>query len=457
MATSWETYLSDHRDENYNDLLELLRIPSISTDPAHNADVAAAADWVAARLKKAGVPEVEVVSTAKHPVVIGRWHAAPGKQTVIVYGHYDVQPVDPLDLWETPPFEPTEKNGLLFARGAADMKANLVTLVQAVEALANENGAPPVNLTFLFEGEEEIGSPNLPALVAEEKEKLAADLALSADGGMGGENLPIQTVSSKGLAGVQINVQTSTTDLHSGSYGAAVPNAVQALVQLAATFHTPDGKVAVEGFYDDVRELSKEERAKIASYPESDDELIAEAGVQGLWGEPGYTSLERRWVRPTVDFNGIWGGFQGEGTKTVTPAQAHLKVTCRLVANQNPDKIQDLLVKHVEKHTPPHVKVNVERFASKAFPYEIRADHPALAKEAKVLKEIYGVEPRIARTGGTVPINEVFQRELGVDVVTIGFGLPGSKVHAPNEQYHLSQFDLAQRVYGAYLKALGED
>jgi acetylornithine deacetylase/succinyl-diaminopimelate desuccinylase-like protein len=457
MAIAWETYLAGHHDEFFNELLELLRIPSISTDPARKADVAAAGDWVAARLKKAGVPDVEIVPTAKHPVVIGRWHAAPGKQTVIVYGHYDVQPVDPLDLWETPPFEPTERDGLLLARGGADMKANLVTLIQAVEAIAQETGAPPVNLTFLFEGEEEIGSPNLPAIVAARKAELAADVALSADGGMGGEKLPITLVSTKGLAGIQVNLQSSTTDLHSGSYGAAVPNAVQALVQLAASFHTPDGKVAVEGFYDDVRELSADERAKIAEFKESDEDLIAEAGVQGLWGEPGYTALERRWVRPTVDFNGIWGGFQGEGTKTVTPAQAHLKITSRIVANQNPDKIQDLLVKHVEKHTPKHVTANVQRFASKGFPYEISPDHPAMVKLANVLREIYGVAPAVARTGGTVPINEVFQRELGIDVVTIGFGLPGSKIHAPNEQYHINQFELGQHVYGAYLKALAED
>ena len=456
MATTWESYLADHHDEFYDELLELLRIPSISTDPAHLADVAAAGDWVANRLRRAGVPDVEIVQTPKHPVVIGRWHAAPGKQTVLVYGHYDVQPVDPLDLWTTTPFEPTERDGLLLARGAADMKANLVTLVQAIEALAQETGAPPVNLTFLFEGEEEIGSPNLPSIVAQYKEKLAADVALSADGGMGGENTPTMTVSTKGLAGIQVDVQTSTTDLHSGSYGAAVPNAVQALVQLAATFHTPDGKVAVDGFYDDVRELSAEERATIAEFHETDSELIAEAGVQGLWGEPGYTSLERRWIRPTVDFNGIWGGFQGEGTKTVTPAQAHLKITSRLVANQDPDKIQDLLVRHVEKRTPPHVTANVQRFASKAFPYEVSAGHPAMQVLSKVLRDIYGVEPAVARTGGTVPVNEIFQRELGVDVVTIGFGLPGSKIHAPNEQYVLSQFARGQRVYGAYLKALSE-
>jgi len=457
MVSTWEAYLADRHDEFYGELLELLRIPSISTDPTHKADVAAAGDWVAARLTKAGVPEVEIVPTAGHPVVIGRWHAAPGKQTVIVYGHFDVQPVDPLELWETPPFEPTEKDGLLFARGGADMKANMVTLIQAVEALSQETGAPPVNLTFLFEGEEEIGSPNLPPIVARLKEKLAADVALSADGGMAGENFPIQLVSTKGLAGVQVDAQTSTTDLHSGSYGAAVPNAVQALVQLAASFHTPDGKVAVEGFYDDVRELSTEERAKISTFDETDEELIAEAGVQGLWGEPGYTSLERRWVRPTVDFNGIWGGFQGEGTKTVTPARAHLKITSRLVANQEPDKIQDLLVKHVEKHVPANVTMTVQRFASKAFPYEVSPEHPAMVKQAKVLKEIYGVDAAIARTGGTVPVNEVFQRELGVDVVTIGFGLPGSKIHAPNEQYHVNQFGLSQRVYGAFLTELGAD
>lgn len=454
-TAAWSAHLDGRRDGHFQELLELLRIPSISTDPAHADDVAAAADWVARRLRAAGVPEVDIVQTSGHPHVVARWHAAPGKPTVLIYGHFDVQPVDPIELWETPPFEPTIRDGDLYARGAADMKGNLVTVIQAVEALARADGAPPVNLTFLFEGEEEIGSPTLPGLVAAERGKLACDVALSADGGMGGPRLPVLLVALKGICGMQIDVTTSSTDLHSGSYGAAAPNAVQALVQLAATFHTADGRVAVEGFYDAVRELTEEERAEIAAVPTSDDEFMREAGIHGLWGEPGYSVLERRWARPTLDMNGIHGGFQGDGVKTVTPAQAHLKITCRLVVDQDPAQILDLLERHVEKHAPAGVRVSVDRAGTRAMPYAIRRGNPALTTLGEVLTEVYGVAPVVARSGGSVPVTEVFQRELGVDTVTLGFGMPGSRAHAPNEWYPVEQFDFARRTYAAYLEALG--
>ena len=457
MSSVWESFLVDRHEANFGELFEFIRIPSVSTDLAHSGDVAAAAQWVADRLAKAGVPEVEVVPTAGHPAVIGHWHAAPGQPTVLIYGHFDVQPVDPIKLWESPPFEPEVREGIVYGRGVADMKANLLSMIQAVEALAQETGAPPVNVTFLFEGEEEIGESHLPAIVRAQKERLRADVALSGDGSMGGKDLPVILLSAKGIAEIEIDVVTSSTDLHSGKYGAAVPNAVQALVQLAASFHTPDGRVAVEGFYDDVRALSPDERAEIATYPQSDEAFIAEAGVDGLWGEPGYTALERRGSRPTVDFNGIYGGFQGEGTKTVTPARAHLKVTCRLVAHQDPKHIQDLLVSHVKKHAPVRVTATVQRLGEGAFPYEIRPDHPALDVQRAVLREVIGVEPFVSRAGGSVPILETLQRELGVDVVTLGFGLPGRRNHAPNENYHVSQFAVAHRVYASFLAALAED
>lgn len=456
MADDWMSYLSDHRARNFEELLEFVRIPSVSTTPEHAEAVAAAAQWVADRLSRVGVPEVEVVPTAGHPAVIGRWHAAPGKATVLIYGHFDVQPVDPIELWDSPPFEPEVRDGILYGRGVADMKANLLSMIQAVEALAQEDGTPPVNVTFLFEGEEEIGDSHLPEIVRTQKERLRSDVGLSGDGSMGGKELPVILVSAKGIAEIEIDVVTSTTDLHSGRYGAAVPNAIQVLTQLAATFHTAEGKVAVDGFYDDVRELSAEERAEIASYPQSDEAFMAEAGVDGLWGEPGYSALERRGSRPTVDFNGIYGGFQGEGTKTVTPAQAHLKITCRLVAHQDPNKIQDLLVAHVEKHAPANAVVNVRRFGDGAFPYEIRPDHPVLATQRAVLRGIFGVEPSVSRAGGSIPILEVLQRELGIEVVTLGFGLPGRRNHAPNENYHVSQYTVAHHVYASFLAALAQ-
>ncbi len=452
----WERHLAANRDAHYAEFLDLLRIPSVSTDPDRTADVARAADWVAERLRRAGVPDVEQITGNGHPVVLGRWHDAPGKPTVLVYGHYDVQPVDPLNLWESPPFEPTERDGMLVARGSSDMKGNLVTLVQAVEALAHAgNGAPPVNLTFLFEGEEEVGSPHLPQVIETYRDRLACDFVLSADGGMGGPDTPVLAVGLKGICALQIDVRTSSTDLHSGGYGAVVPNAVQVLTQLAASFHTPDGRVAVEGFYDDVRPLTDEDRAEIAASAVSDEELVREAGVLHLAGEPGFTPAERRGSRPTLDFNGIWGGFQGEGTKTVTPCEAHLKITCRLVVDQTPAKIIELISRHVDRHAPSGAAVSVVVQEAGALPYVLRRETPALQVAKRVLTEMYGKEPLAVRVGGSVPVTEVFQRVLGVDTITIGFGLPGSKAHAPNEWYLISQFDLARRTYAAYLEALG--
>jgi acetylornithine deacetylase/succinyl-diaminopimelate desuccinylase-like protein len=452
---SWQTYLSDHHDVHFAELLDFLRIPSVSTTPERKDDVAAAAAWVAARLTAAGVPDVEILPSAGHPNVLGRWHAAPGKPTVLVYGHFDVQPTDPLTLWESDPFDPQIRDGLIYARGVADMKTNLLTLIQAVEALAKADGQPPLNLTFLFEGEEEIGSPNLPKVVAAERERLGCDVALSADGGMAGPDQPALLVGLKGICAVQVDVRTGKTDLHSGSYGAAVPNAVQTLVQLARTFHNEDGSVAVDGFYDTVRELTPEERAEIAAVPYDESEFKEEAGVATTWGEPGYSVLERRWARPTLDLNGIWGGFEGEGTKTVTPCEAHLKITCRLVVDQTPQAIVKLLQRHVEKHCPPGVTANVAVQETGAKPYAIRRDTPALKVAGEVMEQIYGTEPWIVRSGGSVPITEVFQRELGVDTVTIGFGLPGSRVHAPNEWFRVEDFDRAREVYAAFFTALG--
>lgn len=454
MSATWESFLDDRRDAHLQELLDFVRIQSVSTTPAHATDVADAANWVAARLRSAGVPEVEVIPTAGHPVVLGRWHAAPGKPTVLIYGHFDVQPVDPIELWESPPFEPTVRAGVLYARGVADMKANLLTMIQAVEALAQETGSPPLNVTFLFEGEEEIGDSHLPEVVRDRKTQLRADVGLSGDGSMTGVGQPTILISAKGIAELEVEVVSSTTDLHSGKYGAAVPNAVQALVQLAATFHDANGRVAVDGFYDDVRELTAAERAEIAAYPISDDAFAAESGVDGLWGEPGYTTMERRGARPTIDFNGIFGGFQGEGTKTVTPSRATLKITSRLVANQDPEKVQQQIVAHIERHAPKNVRVAIRQFGAGAFPFEIRPDAPVLAVQRNVLRDLFGVEPIVSRAGGSVPILEVLQRELGLDVVTLGFGLPGRRNHAPNENYHLSQLPVARRTCAAFLQAL---
>jgi acetylornithine deacetylase/succinyl-diaminopimelate desuccinylase-like protein len=454
--TPWNAYLAETHDAHLRELDEFLRIPSISTDPERKSDMITAANWVADRLRSAGVPSVEILPTSGHPNVLGIWHAAPGKPTLLVYGHFDVQPVDPLNLWVSDPFDPQVREGLMYARGIADMKTNLLTLIQAVEALARTSGQPPVNLTFLFEGEEEIGSPNLPGVVRAHRDRLKCDVALSADGGMASSEQPALLVGLKGICALQIDLSTGATDLHSGMYGAAVPNAVQTLVQLASTFHTADGRVAVEGFYDNVRDLTAQERTEFAEIPFSEAEFKAEAGVETLWGEARFTVTERSWARPTLDLNGIWGGFQGTGTKTVTPCEAHLKVTCRLVVDQQPAEIAGLVEAHVARHCPPGVTATVTLQEMGSGPYAISRDNPTLQVAGRVLEEQYGRKPWVVRSGGSVPITQVFLDELGVDTVTIGFGLPGSKVHAPNEWFRVTDFERARQVYAAFFAALGE-
>lgn len=452
----WQQHLTDTRTEGMAELLEILRIPSVSTDPAHSADVRRCAQWVADRLTRAGVPEVEIIETALHPVVYGKWHATPGKPTLLIYGHYDVQPADPLDLWKSDPFAPTVREGKIYARGASDMKANLVTVIQAVEALAacSAKGAPPINVTFFLEGEEEIGSPHAADVLEQHKGKFGADLVLSCDGGQAGPDLARLTVAFKGVTGLQINLATGTTDLHSGGYGAAVPNAAQAIAKLAASFHDDQGRVLVEGFYDDVVDLTDADRAEFAAAAIPDDELLAEAGVRALWGEPGYTAPERRGGRPTIDVNGIWGGFQGPGMKTVTPCLAHLKVTSRLVANQSSKKIAELIKQHALKHAPAGAEITFSDEEEGSDPYMAPRGFHGEQVARDVLTAQYGSPPQIARAGGSVPILATFRQILGIDTVTIGFGLPGSQAHAPNEWYRESQFDRARSVYAAFLESL---
>jgi acetylornithine deacetylase/succinyl-diaminopimelate desuccinylase-like protein len=453
---NWQQRLDNSRASGLDELYDILRIPSVSTEPAHAGDVRRCARWVADRLTRAGVPEVEFLETPLHPVVYGRWHAAPGKPTLLIYGHYDVQPVDPLDLWTSDPFEPTVRDGKIYARGVSDMKANLVTVVQAMEALALANGAPPVNLTFFFEGEEEIASPHAADILTQYRDRFAADLVLSCDGGQAGPDQAKMTVAFKGVTGLQINLSTGSTDLHSGGYGAAVPNAAQAIAKLAASFHDENGRVLVEGFYDDVIDLTDEDRVEFKAAETPDDELMAEAGVRALWGETGYTAQERRGGRPTIDVNGIWSGFQGAGVKTVTPCLAHLKVTSRLVANQDNCRIAELIKEHALRHAPAGTEITFSDQEEGSKPYMAPRGFIGERVARQVLEAHYGSPPQIARAGGSVPILATFKDILGVDTVTIGFGLPGSQAHAPNEWYLESQFDRARSVYAAFLEALGE-
>jgi acetylornithine deacetylase/succinyl-diaminopimelate desuccinylase-like protein len=460
----YEDYLEQHQERHLRELFELLRIPSVSSLPEHRADVRRAAEWVAQALRDVGVPTVEIMPTrsassgqAGNPVVYGEWIVDANKPTALIYGHYDVQPPDPLDLWESPPFEPTVRNGRIYARGAADDKGNLFMPLKALEALVQTQGAPPINLKFTIEGEEEVGSPNLPPFVRDYKQRLACDFVISADGGMWGPDSPSLTTATKGLGGCQVNIRTAGTDLHSGQYGAAVPNAVQVAVQLASTLHTPDGRVAVAGFYDTVRDLTDQERAEFRAVPFDEDDYRARNGVKGLWGEPGYTPVERSWGRPTLDLNGIWGGFQGAGVKTVTPCEAHFKITCRLVPNQEPNAIVDLIEAHVAKHCPPYATATIERLPGSARPFAIRRDHPALVAAEQVLGDLYDREPFVIRLGGTLPVAETYQTELGADMVFYSWGMPDNQVHAPNESFSIQDsFIPARRGYCAFLNRLGE-
>jgi acetylornithine deacetylase/succinyl-diaminopimelate desuccinylase-like protein len=450
-----DRYLAEHEERHRAELLDFLSISSISALPEHRSDMERAAEWVAARLRTAGVPEVELLANpvGGPPVVFARWPAGEDKPTALIYAHYDVQPVDPLDLWESPPFAPAIRDGAIYARGASDDKGMLFATIAAVEALAATGSLPDLNLAFCFEGAEESFSVGLPELIRAERERFRCDVVVSADGTMYARDRLSLTVSTKGGCGLGLDLRTAGGDLHSGLYGATVPNAAQAIARLLATFHDTGGRVAVEGFYDDVRELTTEERAELAAAPFAPDAYLSDLGASAFWGEPGYTPLERAGARPTVDVVGIGSGFTGEGLKTVTPCRATAKITCRLVADQEPETILDLLERHVERHRPPGATLAIERFPG-AYPFEIRRDHPGLQAAREVLREMGGQEPLVQRIGGTLPIAAIFQRELGADMVFFAWEMPDARFHAPNEFLRLDDFRAACRGYCRYLPRL---
>ncbi len=453
---AYRTYLDDSQDRFLEELLDFLRIPSISALPERAEDVARAAEWVARRLTRAGAENVEVLPTGGHPVVYGDWLHAEGKPTILIYGHFDVQPVDPVELWTHPPFEPTVVDGRVYARGASDDKGNMLAPILAVEAMLQGEGAAPVNLKFCFEGQEEIGSPQIPEFMPAHVERFASDLAVSADGGQYSETEPVLLMSLRGICGVQIDVHGAVTDLHSGLHGGRIQNPIHALTQILSSLRRADGTVAVEGFYDDVVELSPAERAAIAQVPFDGDEYLHEVGLDEEFGEPGYTNRERGWVRPTLEMNGIWGGFQEDGIKTVLPNAAHAKITCRLVADQDPERIIKLLEEHIAQQAPPGVRVEVNPLSIRGRPYSIAADHWGNRAAAAVLTEFYGREPYQTRSGGSIPITGVFQEQLGIDTIGFGFAIEDENFHAPDEFFRLASFRKGQLAYGRLLEELGK-
>jgi len=452
-----KAFLLAQRERYVRELQEFVSIPSIGALPENAGDVQRAADWVVARMSAAGLDGARVMPTAGHPAVYAEWLHAPGKPTVLIYGHFDVQPVDPLDQWTTPPFEPSIRAGRIYGRGASDDKGSMLAAILAIEAMLRTARMLPLNVKCFFEGQEEIGSPQTPDLVSDHRPLLQCDLVLNADGSQWSETEPALLVGLRGICGIEIDVLGPATDLHSGLYGGAVQNPLHALAELIASMHTADGRVAVQGFYDDVAALTPVEREQIAKVPLDEQAYKTRIGVDELYGEAGYSTLEREWVRPTLEVNGMWGGFQGEGTKTVLPCEAHAKITCRLVPHQQPAQILELLQAHMRQHAPRGVRVAARPSPAMARPYEVPADCPGNRAARAVLTELYGREPYYARMGGSVPICEVFQHYLGVHVISFGFSLDDEQFHAPNEFFRLSSFSRAQEAYVAMLYALGED
>jgi acetylornithine deacetylase/succinyl-diaminopimelate desuccinylase-like protein len=450
-----DAYLAKYRERHLGELQDFLRIPTVSALPAHRADVARGADWLAARLRATGAAEVRIMPTDGNPVVYGVWPAQPGAPTILLYGHYDVQPVDPVALWQTPPFEPAVRDGRLVARGASDDKGSLFIPLAALDAIKSVAGAPPINLKFLFEGEEETGSPNLAPFLDAHRELLRADVTVSADGGQWDPDTPALALGNRGLTGLQIHLRGAGTDLHSGTYGGAVANPIHALAELLAGMHGADGRVTVDGFYDTVRTVTPAERQELARVPFDETAFKRGLGVSDLVGEAEYTPLERTWIRPTLEVNGIWGGFQGAGTKTVLPNEAHAKITCRLVPDQDPDRIADAIEGHLCRHAPPGITLTVTRSKGKSRPYLMPANHPALAAAATALRAAYGRDPVRVRVGGTLPVADLVRRVLGTWLVFFAFGEPDNLVHAPNEFLRLQTFDRGTRAYVRFFDELG--
>jgi len=440
-----ERFLDDHQESRLESYKALLRIPSISALPEHAADCRATAEWIAADLRVSGIEHVELAETGGHPVVYGDWLHADGAPTVIVYCHYDVQPVDPLDLWTSPPFEPVIDGNRILARGSADDKGQLHMHLRATEALLATRGRLPINLKFVFEGEEESGSANLDRWLEAERERLAADLAVISDTGFFDGNLPAITIALRGLVYVQIDVVGTAVDLHSGGYGGAVQNPANALAQIIAALKGPDGRIRIPGFYDDVVALTEAERAAVAALPFDEEAYRTHLGLPALVGEVGYSTLERRGTRPTLDVNGIWGGFQGEGAKTIIPAHAHAKVSCRLVAKQDSQRVLEQFQAYVEEIAPPGVVVTVTDLGG-GEPSLTPIDHPATQAAARALEATFGREPVYIREGGSIPVCASFERILGLPVVLLGFDPPDQQAHAPNEWMDLTNYDVGIRT-----------
>ncbi|HEX7959705.1 MAG TPA: dipeptidase [Terriglobales bacterium] len=447
-------YSRNHAERFRHELLEFLRIPSLSGDPARAGDVKRAAEWLAANLHALGVKDAKVMPTAGHPVVYGSWTGAgPDKPTVLIYGHYDVVPAAMEDGWDTPPFEPVEKDGKIYARGATDDKGQLFIHAKALESYLETNGGAPVNVKFLIEGEEEVSSPNLAPFIKANLDLLKADVCVISDSSMRTPEEPAITHSLRGMTYIQLEVDGPRDDLHSGFWGGATHNPALALVEILSKLYNPDNTIAVPGFYDDVVALKKEERDMIAKTDLSEEQFKEATGVPAVWGDKKYSIRERVSARPTLDINGLWSGYSGPGPKTIIPAKAGVKLSSRLVANQDPDKIYQLLKKHIESITPATVRVKVN-LLTRGKPALIPFDLPEMQAAARAYERGWGHKPVFTRGGGSIPIVADIREMMKIPVVMMGYGLDSDGLHAANEHYSIEMFHRGIETAIVYLEEL---
>lgn len=447
-----DAYLEANRERHLEELLDLLRIPSVSTDPDRAVDVARCAEFVGRRMAEAGL-DVEVVPTAGHPVAYGQWLGAAGAPTVLIYGHYDVQPPDPLDEWRSPPFEPTIENGNVVARGATDDKGQMYCHLKGIEAHLQALGRLPVNVKVVIEGEEEVGSKHLRPFLEERRHALAADAVIVSDSPMFAPGRPSITIGLKGIVYLEVEARGPSHDLHSGLYGGGVANPANALARMIAGLTDPDGRIAVPGFYDEVRDLTAAERADFRALGHDEDAYRRSIGVSAAPGEPGYTILERIGGRPTLDVNGIWGGYTAPGAKTVIPATASAKISSRLVPDQDPDAIESLIKAHLHALKPDGIELTFIHHHG-GSPYLADRDGPAVQAAARALERVWGTGPLFDRSGGSIPIVSDFKEILGIDTVLMGLGLDDDRLHSPNEKFALENFHQGIRASAFLLEEL---
>jgi acetylornithine deacetylase/succinyl-diaminopimelate desuccinylase-like protein len=446
-------FFATNRSRIRDELFEFLRIPSVSARSEHNADTRRAAEWLRDSMSKIGLT-TSIHETPGHPIVLGEWRGAPGKPTLLIYGHYDVQPAEPLELWQSPPFEPAIRDAKIFARGSVDDKGQLYLHIKALESHLATSGKLPLNVIVLAEGEEEVGSVNLENFIEAKKKELACDVVVISDSTMFAPGLPSILSSLRGLAYFEINVTGPSGDLHSGIYGGAVVNPAMALARILATMHDADGRVAIDGFYDDVQDWGDKARADIRKLPFDEEHFRKEVGAPALGGEKGYSVLEKLWARPTCEVNGLLSGYTGEGAKTVLPCKAMAKVSCRLVPKQDPAKIEKLMDAHVKKVAPKGVNVEVTHLHG-GRPWRNEPSGPFFEAARDALKQTFGRDVVVTGEGGSIPVVGDFERILGAPVLLIGFGLPGENAHAPNEWISVENFEKGMEAMAGMWSRLG--